>query len=100
MRQDGRVHLTVVYFGNEQMSEVRSTLENMSRWVGNAASVKSVHLSQTRKHSLEEEANSATVVHLFQEAHDAKIPSMLPQTQQFHISQPVYFPLDTHTHTH
>uniref|UniRef100_A0A8C3B0J9 Hexosyltransferase n=1 Tax=Cyclopterus lumpus TaxID=8103 RepID=A0A8C3B0J9_CYCLU len=32
VRQDGRVHLTVVYFGKEQMSEVRSTLENTSRW--------------------------------------------------------------------
>ncbi|KAK1883425.1 Chondroitin sulfate N-acetylgalactosaminyltransferase 1 [Dissostichus eleginoides] len=31
VRQDGRVHLTVVYFGTEQMSEVRSTLENTSR---------------------------------------------------------------------
>lgn len=33
VRQDGRVHLTVVYFGSEQMSEVRSTLENTSREV-------------------------------------------------------------------
>ncbi|KAG7498880.1 chondroitin sulfate N-acetylgalactosaminyltransferase 1 [Solea senegalensis] len=33
VRQDGRVHLTVVYFGKEQMSEVRSMLENMSREV-------------------------------------------------------------------
>uniref|UniRef100_A0A3Q3VQ47 Hexosyltransferase n=1 Tax=Mola mola TaxID=94237 RepID=A0A3Q3VQ47_MOLML len=33
VRQDGRVHLTVVYFGKEQMSEVRSTLENTSRLV-------------------------------------------------------------------
>ncbi|XP_056259589.1 chondroitin sulfate N-acetylgalactosaminyltransferase 1 [Seriola aureovittata] len=33
VRQDGRVHLTVVYFGKEQMSEVRSTLENTSREV-------------------------------------------------------------------
>ncbi|XP_005917389.1 chondroitin sulfate N-acetylgalactosaminyltransferase 1 [Haplochromis burtoni] len=31
VRQDGRVHLTVVYFGIEQMSEVQSTLENTSR---------------------------------------------------------------------
>ncbi|KAM9306682.1 chondroitin sulfate N-acetylgalactosaminyltransferase 1 [Pholidichthys leucotaenia] len=31
VRQDGRIHLTVVYFGKEQMSEVRSTLENTSR---------------------------------------------------------------------
>ncbi|KAM3600088.1 uncharacterized protein V6R79_017195 [Siganus canaliculatus] len=34
VRQDGRVHLTVVYFGKEQMSEVRSTLENTSREAG------------------------------------------------------------------
>uniref|UniRef100_A0A3Q3G2H7 Hexosyltransferase n=1 Tax=Labrus bergylta TaxID=56723 RepID=A0A3Q3G2H7_9LABR len=33
VRQDSRVHLTVVYFGKEQMSEVRSTLENTSREV-------------------------------------------------------------------
>lgn len=33
VRQDGRVHLTVVYFGKEQMNEVRSTLENTSREV-------------------------------------------------------------------
>ncbi|XP_028318325.1 chondroitin sulfate N-acetylgalactosaminyltransferase 1 [Gouania willdenowi] len=33
VRQDGRVHLTVVYFGKEQMSEVHSTLENTSREV-------------------------------------------------------------------
>ncbi|XP_034047546.1 chondroitin sulfate N-acetylgalactosaminyltransferase 1 [Thalassophryne amazonica] len=33
VRQDGRVHLTVVYFGKEQISEVRSTLENHSREV-------------------------------------------------------------------
>ncbi|KAJ7986940.1 hypothetical protein DPEC_G00333590 [Dallia pectoralis] len=31
IRQDGRVHLTVVYFGKDQMNEVRSTLENTSR---------------------------------------------------------------------
>ncbi|XP_037548275.1 chondroitin sulfate N-acetylgalactosaminyltransferase 1 [Nematolebias whitei] len=34
LRQDGRVHLTVVYFGKEQISEVRSTLENTSREAG------------------------------------------------------------------
>lgn len=33
VRQDGRVHLTVVYFGKEQINEVRSTLENFSREV-------------------------------------------------------------------
>lgn len=33
VRQDGRVHLTVVYFGKEQINEVRSTLENTSREV-------------------------------------------------------------------
>ncbi|XP_049593865.1 chondroitin sulfate N-acetylgalactosaminyltransferase 1 [Syngnathus scovelli] len=31
VQQDGRVHLTVVYFGKEQMSEVRHILENTSR---------------------------------------------------------------------
>ncbi|XP_068190679.1 chondroitin sulfate N-acetylgalactosaminyltransferase 1 isoform X2 [Antennarius striatus] len=31
VRQDGRVHLTVVYFGKEQLDEVRGTLENTSR---------------------------------------------------------------------
>ncbi|XP_041825885.1 chondroitin sulfate N-acetylgalactosaminyltransferase 1 [Melanotaenia boesemani] len=33
VRQDSRVHLTVVYFGKEQMDEVRNTLENTSREV-------------------------------------------------------------------
>nr|XP_020476819.1 chondroitin sulfate N-acetylgalactosaminyltransferase 1-like [Monopterus albus] len=33
VRQDGRVYLTVVYFGKEHMSEVRSTLENTLREV-------------------------------------------------------------------
>ncbi|XP_007904128.1 chondroitin sulfate N-acetylgalactosaminyltransferase 1 [Callorhinchus milii] len=33
IRQDGRVHLTVVYFGKEQMNEVKSVLENISREV-------------------------------------------------------------------
>ncbi|XP_061554166.1 chondroitin sulfate N-acetylgalactosaminyltransferase 1 [Phycodurus eques] len=31
VRQDGRVHLTVVYFGKEQVNEVRRILENTSR---------------------------------------------------------------------
>lgn len=43
VRQDGRVHLTVVYFGKEQMSEVRGTLENTSRWVGSAAEIRSLN---------------------------------------------------------
>lgn len=43
VRQDGWVHLTVVYFGKEQMSEVRSTLENTSRWVGSTAKIRSLY---------------------------------------------------------
>ncbi|XP_063158034.1 chondroitin sulfate N-acetylgalactosaminyltransferase 1 [Candoia aspera] len=31
MQQDGRIHLTVVYFGSEQMSEVKGILENISK---------------------------------------------------------------------
>ncbi|XP_028830499.1 chondroitin sulfate N-acetylgalactosaminyltransferase 1 [Denticeps clupeoides] len=31
LKQDRRVHLTVVYFGQEQVNEVRQTLENTSR---------------------------------------------------------------------
>ncbi|XP_066483789.1 chondroitin sulfate N-acetylgalactosaminyltransferase 1 [Tiliqua scincoides] len=31
IQQDGRIHLTVVYFGKEQMSEVKGILENTSR---------------------------------------------------------------------
>ncbi|KAM6120507.1 chondroitin sulfate N-acetylgalactosaminyltransferase 1 [Pterocles gutturalis] len=31
IQQDGRIHLTVVYFGREQMNEVKSILENTSR---------------------------------------------------------------------
>lgn len=31
IQQDGRIHLTVVYFGKEQMSEVKSILENTSK---------------------------------------------------------------------
>uniref|UniRef100_A0A8C5U0W4 Hexosyltransferase n=1 Tax=Malurus cyaneus samueli TaxID=2593467 RepID=A0A8C5U0W4_9PASS len=31
IQQDGRIHLTVVYFGKEQMNEVKSILENTSK---------------------------------------------------------------------
>ncbi|KAM9621811.1 chondroitin sulfate N-acetylgalactosaminyltransferase 1 isoform 2-T7 [Trichechus inunguis] len=31
IQQDGRIHLTVVYFGKEQMNEVKGILENTSR---------------------------------------------------------------------
>ncbi|KAH1169870.1 chondroitin sulfate N-acetylgalactosaminyltransferase 1 [Mauremys mutica] len=31
IEQDGRIHLTVVYFGKEQMNEVKAILENTSR---------------------------------------------------------------------
>ncbi|XP_026573157.1 chondroitin sulfate N-acetylgalactosaminyltransferase 1 isoform X2 [Pseudonaja textilis] len=31
MQQDGRIHLTVVYFGSEQMSKVKGILENISK---------------------------------------------------------------------
>ncbi|XP_038603436.1 chondroitin sulfate N-acetylgalactosaminyltransferase 1 [Tachyglossus aculeatus] len=31
IQQDGRIHLTVVYFGKEQMSEVKGILENTSK---------------------------------------------------------------------
>ena len=31
IQQDGRVHLTVVYFGKEEMDEVKEILENTSR---------------------------------------------------------------------
>ncbi|KAL7847998.1 hypothetical protein AOLI_G00227160 [Acnodon oligacanthus] len=31
IKQDGRVHLTVVYFGRDQISDVKGTLENTSR---------------------------------------------------------------------
>ncbi|KAK6492877.1 chondroitin sulfate N-acetylgalactosaminyltransferase 1-like [Huso huso] len=33
VRQDGRIHLTVVYFGKEQVSEVKAILENTSKVV-------------------------------------------------------------------
>lgn len=31
IQQDGRIHLTVVYFGKEEMNEVKGILENTSR---------------------------------------------------------------------
>lgn len=31
IQQDGRIHLTVVYFGKEQVNEVKSILENTSK---------------------------------------------------------------------
>lgn len=31
IQQDGRVHLTVVYFGKEEMNEVKGILENTSK---------------------------------------------------------------------
>uniref|UniRef100_A0ACB8FTI3 Chondroitin sulfate N-acetylgalactosaminyltransferase 1 n=2 Tax=Sphaerodactylus townsendi TaxID=933632 RepID=A0ACB8FTI3_9SAUR len=31
IRQDGRIHLTVIYFGREQLSEVKEILENTSK---------------------------------------------------------------------
>ena len=39
IQQDGRVHLTVVYFGKEEMDEVKGILENTSRWVRGEAVV-------------------------------------------------------------
>lgn len=31
IQQDGRIHLTIVYFGKEEMSEVKGILENTSK---------------------------------------------------------------------
>lgn len=31
IQQDGRIHLTVVYFGKEEMNEVKGILENTSK---------------------------------------------------------------------
>jgi chondroitin sulfate N-acetylgalactosaminyltransferase 1/2 len=31
IQQDGRIHLTVVYFGKEDMNEVKGILENTSK---------------------------------------------------------------------
>lgn len=53
VRQDGRVHLTVVYFGKEQMSEVRSTLENTSRWVGTTAKIRSLNWRPNAEYGLQ-----------------------------------------------
>lgn len=66
MRQDGRVHLTVVYFGKEQMSEVQSTLENTSRWVGSGAKMRSLNYNSQRKSmkcNLRNEVNAAPAVY-------------------------------------
>lgn len=66
VRQDGRVHLTVVYFGKEQMSEVQSTLENTSRWVGSGAKKWSLNYNSQHKNmkcNLRNEVNAAPAVY-------------------------------------
>lgn len=66
VRQDGRVHLTVVYFGKEQMSEVQSTLENTSRWVGSGAKKWSLNYNSQHKSmkcNLRNEVNAAPAVY-------------------------------------
>lgn len=66
VRQDGRVHLTVVYFGKEQMSEVQSTLENTSRWVGRGAKKWSLNYNSQHKSmkcNLRNEVNAAPAVY-------------------------------------